>query len=216
MNARVCRSCGYGVVSKVVTDCPQCGARLARSLPSGAAGPMAVGILLALGTGGWLILRAPAAPATPPLPPPGSGASPRASAPPAPVSEAGKGGTATDVDGLVAQLHAPGGDAWSAAFELAKRDDPRAHEALMAVYRQRDYGKMAGAAAFYARRRPPQYASVLVNLLHESKDLAVAQDLILSKDPKLAGPATAWAAEQGLKLVPSAETPTGVTWTSAH
>ena len=84
----------------------------------------------------------------------------------------------------------------------------------MAAYDARAYGKMSGAAAFYARQRPPDYEKVLVALLHESRDLAVAQDLILSRDPKLAAPATKWAAEQGFKLVKSTETPTGVTWTS--
>ena len=83
----------------------------------------------------------------------------------------------------------------------------------MAAYDKREYGKMAGAAGFYARRKPPAYEKVLVDLLNQSRDLAVAQDLILAKDPKISEPARKWAAEQGFKLVPSNKTPLGVTWT---
>jgi hypothetical protein len=150
-------------------------------------------------------------PATTATPRPSAAAAP-APQPVTPVPEI-EAEAPPDVDQLVAQLETPGGDAWSAAFDLARLDSPRARKALMAAYDRRDYKKMAGAASFYARRRPPQYAKVLVTLLHESKDLAVAQDLILSEDPKLAEPARAWAAQQGFKLVPSSETPTGVTWT---
>ena len=82
----------------------------------------------------------------------------------------------------------------------------------MAAYDRREFGKMAGAAAFYARTRPPAYEKVLVDLLNQSRDLAVAQDLILTRDPKISEPARKWAAEQGFKLVPSKKTPTGVTW----
>ena len=93
-------------------------------------------------------------------------------------------------------------------------DSPQAHKALMDAYDRRQYGRMVGAAEFYARKRPPGYEQVLVALLHESRDLAVAQDLILSRDPNLVAPATKWAGEQGFKLVKSRETPTGVTWTA--
>lgn len=82
----------------------------------------------------------------------------------------------------------------------------------MAAYDRREYGKMAGAAAFYARKKPPAYEKVLVELLNQSRDLAVAQDLIVANDPKISEPARKWAAEQGFKLVKSAKTPAGVTW----
>ena len=66
---------------------------------------------------------------------------------------------------------------------------PRAEQTLMTAYDRRQWGKMAGAAGFYARQWPPQYETVLLALLNQSCALAVAQDLILSKDPKLAEPA---------------------------
>ena len=85
----------------------------------------------------------------------------------------------------------------------------------MAAYDRREYGKMAGAAGFYARKRPPGYEKVLVALLDESRDLAVAQDLILvARSRSSPSPRAKWAAEQGFKLVKSTKTPTGVTWVS--
>jgi hypothetical protein len=115
------------------------------------------------------------------------------------------------VAGLIAKLNTPA-TAWEAASALADIPSPRAEQALMAAYDKREYGKMAGAAAFYAREKPPAYEKVLVDLLNQSRDLAVAQDLILAKDPKISDPARKWAADQGFKLVPSKKTPTGVTW----
>ena len=82
----------------------------------------------------------------------------------------------------------------------------------MAAYDRREYAKMGGAAAFYAAKRPPAYEKVLFDLLNQSRDLAVAQDLILARDPKISEPARKWAAEQGFKLVRSTKTLTGVTW----
>jgi hypothetical protein len=117
------------------------------------------------------------------------------------------------VDGLIAKLNAPA-TAWEAAAALATIQSPRAAKALMAAYDRREYGRMAGATAFYAHKRPPAYEKVLVALLDQSRDLAVAQDLILARDPKISEPARKWAAEQGFKLVPSEKTPTGVTWVS--
>jgi hypothetical protein len=116
------------------------------------------------------------------------------------------------VEGLIAKLNADA-TSWEAASALADIPSPRAEQALMAAYDKREYGKMAGAAAFYARKKPPAYEKVLVELLNQSRDLAVAQDLILARDPRISEPARKWAAEQGFKLVPSKTTPTGVTWT---
>ena len=217
MSERVCRSCEYSVVSTVVNACPNCGEPLPRTLGSGASGLVVLALLLIGGAGAWTVLRATFGERTPPSPPSvASGAASTAGARPARPATEAKPSAPPDVNRLVAQLEGDDGAAWTAAAELARLDTPRAQEALMAAYRRRDYKKMAGATAFYARRRPPQYATVLLALLRESRDLAVAQDLILSKDPKLAVPAREWAAKQGFQLVPSKETPTGVTWTGVR
>ena len=121
---------------------------------------------------------------------------------------------AAAVDALVARLADPE-VAYSAADALARIATPHAQQVLMAAYDRRDFARMAGACTFYARRKPPAYEKVLVLLLHDRKDLAVAQDLILSRDPKLAEPARAWAAAQGYVLVANASAPEGVVWQSA-
>ena len=121
---------------------------------------------------------------------------------------------AAAVDALVARLADPE-VAYSASDALGRIGTPRAQQVLMAAYDRRDFGRMAGACAFNARRKPPAYEKVLLDLLHDRKDLAVAQDLILSRDPKLAEPARAWAGAQGFVLVTNAAAPEGVTWQSA-
>ncbi|PYQ54140.1 MAG: hypothetical protein DMF78_07170 [Acidobacteria bacterium] len=121
---------------------------------------------------------------------------------------------AAAVDALVARLDDPE-VAYSAGDALGRIGTPRAQQVLMAAYDRRDFARMAGACAFYARRKPPAYEKVLVDLLHDRKDLAVAQDLILSRDPRLAEPARAWAGAQGFVLVASAAAPEGVVWESA-
>ena len=118
------------------------------------------------------------------------------------------------VDALVARLADPE-VAYSAGDALGRIANARAQQALMAAYDRRDFARMAGGCAFYARRKPPAYEKVLVDLLHDRKDLAVAQDLILSRDPKLAEPARAWAAAQGFVLAADASAPEGVVWQSA-
>jgi hypothetical protein len=118
------------------------------------------------------------------------------------------------VDALVARLADPE-VAYSAGDALGRIASARAQQALMAAYDRRDFARMAGGGAFYARRKPPAYEKVLVDLLHDRKDLAVAQDLILSRDPKLAEPARAWAAAQGFVLAADASAPEGVVWQSA-
>jgi hypothetical protein len=211
MSARVCPSCQYNVVSTVVTACPNCGQTLPATLASSSSSVMLVSAVLiaAAGAGAWYVMGGPAA-AIPPRPPAATAtaspaASPRTLAA-APVDD-------RKVDGLIAKLNAPA-SAWEAAAGLADIPSPRAEQALMAAYDRREYGKMAGAAAFYARKRPAAYEKVLVELLNQSRDLAVAQDLILARDPKISEPARKWAAEQGFKLVPSKTTPSGVTWIS--
>jgi hypothetical protein len=218
MSARVCRSCDYNVVSTVVTACPNCGERLPTSLASASSSSvsmMGLALILIAGGAAWVVMREPsAAPSAPAPVPPSTTSAPAATRPLAatPVKTA-RGRDDAQVAKLVALLDDPQ-EGYQAAAALAKMDSPRAQKALMAAYDRREYGKMVGAAGFYARTRPPGYEKVLVALLSESRDLAVAQDLILSRDPKLAGPATKWAAEQGFKLVKSSQTPTGVTWTS--
>ena len=118
---------------------------------------------------------------------------------------------AASVDALVGALTDPE-VGYYASDALGRIATPRAQQVLMAAYDRRDFARMAGAAAFYARGKPPAYEKVLIDLLHDRKDLAVAQDLILSKDPKLAGPARAWAAAQGFVLASDADAPEGVTW----
>jgi hypothetical protein len=234
MSARICPSCQYTVVSTVVATCPNCGKALPATLGSSSSSSMmlvAVVLILAGGAGAWYLMRGPEAvvpPTSPsttsaaarPTAPPGvpvRPASPRAAVAspvvPAPSAPATAGAPIDDrkVATLVAQLNAPG-TAWQAASALAEIPSPRAEQALMAAYDKREYGKMAGAAAFYARKRPAGYEKVLVALLEQSRDLAVAQDLILARDPRISEPARKWAAEQGFKLVPSKKTPTGVTW----
>ena len=219
MSARVCRSCDYNVVSTVVTACPHCGEPLPMSLGASSSTLSMVGLALVLvaGAAAWVVMREKpgVAPERPPRPA-ATTAGPAATRPSAAAvatAAPARGADEAKVGKLIALLDDPQ-EGYGAAFELAKMESPRAQKALMAAYDRREYGKMVGAAGFYARKRPPGYEKVLVTLLHESRDLAVAQDLILSRDPKLAGPATKWAAEQGFKLVKSTETPTGVTWTS--
>jgi hypothetical protein len=229
MTGRICPACRYNVVSTVVAACPNCGTTLPATLTSSSSSLMVAGAVLILvaGAAGWFLMGGSTAVNAPSV-------APRSTAPPAtvrarpaspraatasPVSPAASPRTATaavderNVEALVAKLAAPA-TAWEAAAALADIPSPRAERALMAAYDRREYGKMAGAAAFYARKRPPAYEKVLVDLLNQSRDLAVAQDLILAKDPKISEPARKWAAEQGFKLVPSKKTPTGVTWVS--
>lgn len=217
MSARVCRSCDYNVLSTVVEACPQCGEPLPRSLGPSSTTLSMVGLALILtaGAAASMLMREPAGgrSATPPVPPSTTAVPPATAPPVARASAVPRGGEDADVARLVALLDDPQ-EGYNAAVALGKLDRPGARKALMTAYDRREYGKMVGAAGFYARQRPPGYEKVLVALLHESRDLAVAQDLILSRDPKLAGPATKWAGEQGFKLVKSTETPTGVTWTS--
>jgi hypothetical protein len=193
---------------------------------------VAVVLIAAGGAGAWYLMRGPAAVvptrpaaasvATQPARPPATTAarpvaSPRSASSAispvaAPTAAAVTPADDRKVAALVAKLNDPA-SSWEAAAALADIPSPRAEQALMAAYDKREYGKMAGAAAFYARRKPPAYEKVLVDLLNQSRDLAVAQDLILAKDPKISEPARKWAAEQGFRLVPSKKTPTGVTWT---
>jgi hypothetical protein len=214
MSARVCRSCDYNVISTVVSSCPNCAEPLPAAGPSSSNLTMAaLALTLIAGAAAFMMMREPAGGvAAPPRPPSTSAAAVRPS-PVLPVTADAHGAGKPSVAKLVALLDDET-EGYNAAVELGKLDTPEAGRALMAAYDRRDYRKMVGAAAFYARKRPPGYDKVLVTLLHESRDLAVAQDLILSQDPKLVPPATKWAAEQGFKLVKSAETPTGVTWTS--
>jgi len=232
MSARVCPSCQYNVTSTVVTACPNCGNPLPTTLASASSSSMmlvATVLIVAGGAGAWYLMRGPAAvvaPAPPPsvvagtAAPPAAAvarpATPRAAASPVTAVPSARPAAITAVDdrkveGLIAKLNVPA-SSWEAAAALAEIPSPRAEQALMAAYDRREYGKMAGAAAFYARKKPPAYEKVLVDLLNQSRDLAVAQDLILAKDPKISEPARKWAAEQGFKLVPSKKTPTGVTW----
>ncbi len=102
---------------------------------------------------------------------------------------------------------------WHAAQALGRIGTPEAERVLMDAYARRDHAVMSGAHAFYLERRAPQFEPVLVELLRAENDLAIAQTLILSKNPRLVGPAQAWAAEKGWALVPSAGSPGGVTWT---
>jgi hypothetical protein len=221
MSARVCRSCDYNVVSTVVEACPHCGEPLPRSLSASSSSLSMVGLALILiaGAAAWMMMRgSDGSRSAPPPVPPSTMAGPAATAAmprtaTARATAAPPGGADAEVARLVALLDDPT-EGYGASLQLGKLDRPAARKALMAAYDSRDYGKMVGATAFYARTRPPGYEKVLVTLLHESRDLAVAQDLILSRDSQLAVPATKWAAEQGFKLVKSTETPTGVTWTS--
>jgi hypothetical protein len=220
MSARICPSCQYTVVSTVVATCPNCGGALPATLVSSSSSLMLVGAVLILAGGGaaFFLMGGPA-PVDVKRPPvaPSAAAHAPSTAPspltPAASPRAAAGNPADDrkVDGLIAKLNAPA-TAWEAAAALATISSPRAEKALMAAYDRREYAKMAGAAAFYAAKRPPGYEKVLVDLLNQSRDLAVAQDLILARDPKISEPARKWAAEQGFKLVPSNKTPTGVTW----
>jgi len=220
LSERICPSCQYAVVSTVVATCPNCGATLPATLASSSSSLMLIGAVLILvgGAAAFFLMGGPAPvdvkrPSVAPSVA-ARGASKAASpVTPAASPRAAAANPADDrkVDGLVAQLNTPG-TAWEAAATLATIQSPRAEKALMAAYDRREYGKMAGAAAFYASKRPPGYEKVLVDLLNQSRDLAVAQDLILARDPKISEPARKWAAEQGFKLVPSNKTPTGVTW----
>ena len=187
-------------------------------------------LIAAAGAGAWYLMRGPevvaptktsaasSAAARPPVPPATTVArppTPRAAASPVSALPSPRAVSAPaddrKVEGLIAKLNVPA-SSWEAAAALAEIPSPRAEQALMAAYDKREYGKMAGAAAFYARKKPPAYDKVLVDLLNQSRDLAVAQDLILAKDPKISEPARNWAAEQGFKLVPSKKTPAGFTW----
>ena len=219
MSARICPSCQYNVVSTVVAACPNCGTTLPATLASSSSSLMLVGavLILAGGAAGWFLMGGPGGTATnrPPVVP---SAGVRPSSPPMTITRPASPRTSAaaddhKVDGLIARLNTPA-SAWEAAAALAEIPSPRAERALMTAYDRREYGKMAGATVFYARKRPPAYEKVLVALLDQSRDLAVAQDLILARDPKISEPARKWAAEQGFKLVPSEKTPTGVTWVS--
>jgi hypothetical protein len=219
MSARICPSCQYTVVSTVVTACPNCGQALPTTLASASSSSMmliATVLIATAGAGAWYLMRGPAVvmPTTTTIARP---ATPRAAASPVPPVASARPAAVIAVDdrqvaGLVAKLNTPA-TAWEAASALADIPSSRAEQALMAAYDKREYGKMAGAAAFYARKKPPAYEKVLVDLLNQSRDLAVAQDLILARDPKISEPARKWAAEQGFKLVPSKKTQNGVTWT---
>jgi len=232
MSDRICPSCQYNVTSTVVTACPNCGQALPTTLASASSSSMmlvATVLIAAGGAGAWYLMRGPEA-VIPPKPPGASSVGARPTAPPAttvarpptpravaspvPPPLPVKIGAIDDrkVEGLIAKLNVPA-TAWEASAALADIPSPRAEQALMAAYDKREYGKMAGAAAFYARRKPPAYEKVLVELLNQSRDLAVAQDLILARDPKISEPARKWAAEQGFRLVPSDKTPIGFTWT---
>lgn len=220
MSARICPSCQYTAVSTVVATCPNCGGALPATLASSSSSLMLVGAVLSLagGAAAFFLMGGPAPVDVkrPPVAPstvtrgPSNAASPLI---PAASPRAAASNPADDrkVDGLIAKLSAPA-TAWEAAAALATIQSPRAEKALMAAYDRREYAKMGGAAAFYAAKRPPGYEKVLVDLMNQSRDLAVAQDLILARDPKISEPARKWAAEQGFKLVPSKKTPTGVTW----
>jgi hypothetical protein len=227
MSARICSSCQYNVTSTVVTACPNCGEALPTTLASASSSSMmlvATVLIAAAGAGAWYLMRGPTA-VIPPTPAPAATvsrqaappattiarpATPRAAASPAaPVPSARPAATTIDdrqVAGLITKLNTPA-TAWEAASALADIPSPHAEQALMSAYDKREYGKMAGAAGFYARRKPPAYEKVLVDLLNQSRDLAVAQDLILAKDPKISDPARKWAAEQGFRLVPSRKHP---------
>ena len=221
MSARICPSCQYTVVSTVVANCPNCGQALPATLASSSSTMMLIGaaLILAGGAGAWYLMGGGPAAEVPRTPPSTSSAGARPATPPGTTTArpaSPRTVTASPADDrkvatLVAQLNTPA-TAWEAASALAEIPSPRAEQALMAAYDKREYGKMAGAAAFYARKRPPGYEKVLVALLDQSRDLAVAQDLILARDPRISEPARKWAAEQGFKLVPSKKTPTGVTW----
>ena len=222
MSARICPSCQYTVVSTVVATCPNCGGALPATLVSSSSSLMLVGavLILAGGAAAFFLMggSAPVDVQRPPVAPstvtrgPSNAASPLT---PASSPRAATSNPADDrkVDGLIAKLNAPA-TAWEAAAALATIPSSRAEKALMAAYDRREYAKMAGAAAFYAAKRPPGYEKVLVDLLNQSRDLAVAQDLILARDPKISEPARKWAAEQGFTLVPSKKTPNGVAWVS--
>jgi hypothetical protein len=206
--ARACPSCRYNVISSVAAACPNCGAALPRAARPIGVLPFVLVVLAGAAT--WVLVEATSGSrATPDTSSPAASVAPDVDASPRSPAE----DTAARVGRLVAQLE--GDEAWAAADELAGIDDPRARRALMDAYDRREYRKMAGATAFYVRARPPRYREVLVALLRESKDLAVAQELILSQDPKLAAPAEAWAAQQGFKLVRDASSPSGVSWSSA-
>lgn len=222
MSARVCRSCQYNVVSTVVTTCPNCGEPLPSALvSSGSFTMVALALIAVAGAGAFVVLRerpgaaGPSSTAAVASRPSRPTSAPARTHPSASPRAAARSAEDQDVERLVSRLSNPE-SAWEAAGELAKRGTPRADQALMAAYDRREFAKMAGAAAFYARKRPPGYEKVLVDLLRASKDLAVAQDLILSRDPKLAEPARKWAAGVGFKLVRDPSTPTGVTWTQAR
>jgi hypothetical protein len=230
MGARVCRECEYNITSTVVTACPNCGAALPTPIASSSPmGCVTLGLVLLAGAAGFVVLRHPEAVRSL-VPPAGPPASPAASAPvtmppstlarptPPPPRAAVTAIAPAPDDAEVAKMVAGLQDsetAWASASALAQRTNPRAGLALMAAYDKREYAKMAGATAFYARRKPPGYDKVLIDLLHASKDLAVAQELILSNDARLAEPARKWAAELGFKLVRSKDAPNGVTWVSA-
>src|SRR5688500_13725686 len=167
MTGRICPACRYNVVSTVVAACPNCGTTLPATLTSSSSSLMVAGAVLILvaGAAGWFLMggstavnapsvapRSTAPPATVRARP----TSPRAAAAP-PVSAGASPRVATpavderNVDALIAKLAAPA-SAWEAAAALAEIPSPRAERALMAAYDRREYGKMAGAAAFYARK----------------------------------------------------------------
>lgn len=236
MSARRCRSCDYNVLSEVVTACPNCGEALPGLLASSSGMPLLkVAAVLIAGAAGWVLLRQPGAAPPPPVPP-ASAPGPKVGRSTMPASPAARRAASTapsaasprppatptrapvttplspeQVDRLIALLKDPA-HRWDAAGALGRLDDPRAQAALMRAYNRREFTTMAGATAYYARVQPPGYEKVLLDLLRSSKDLAVAQDLILSGDARLADPAQRWAADMGFKLVRSRSSPNGMTW----
>jgi hypothetical protein len=186
-------------------------------------------LIAAGGAGAWYLMRGPAG-VVGPMPPPSvvSGptappataiarpATPRAAASPVAAVPSSRPAAITAVDdrkveGLIAKLNVPA-SSWEAAAALAEIPSPRAEQASWLRTTSGRTARWRARPAFYARKKPPAYEKVLVELLNQSRDLAVAQDLIMAKDPKISEPARKWAAEQGFKLVPSKKTPTGVTW----
>jgi HEAT repeat protein len=104
---------------------------------------------------------------------------------------------------------------WAAAHALGEIGNDEASEVLMTAYNTERWDVVAGAHAYFLRRRTPGYEKVLLELLQSRNDLAIAQTLILSGDPRLAGPARKWATDRGFTLRKDAKSPTGVTWVPA-
>jgi HEAT repeat protein len=101
---------------------------------------------------------------------------------------------------------------WAGAQALGEIGNDEASEVLLAAYNTERWDVVAGAHAYYLRRRTPGYEKVLLDLLQSRNDLAIAQTLILSGNPRLSGPAKKWAADHGWTLSKDPKSPTGVTW----